>query len=606
MLRAIFITISFVLPFVISAQTHYEISFENAVHHEAQITVTFDNLPEEPLLVRMSRTSPGRYAIHDFAKNVYDVKAVNGKGKALKIERQNPQVWHIEKHDGKVKFSYKLFADRADGTYSQIDQSHAHLNMPATFVYAENMTDKPHTVKFNTAKYPKWKVATQLREDLGKIYFAPDLQYFMDSPTEISDFYMREFIETSNGKDYTIRLVVHHEGDSKALLDKYFEWVKKIVKEEKKVFGELPDFDFGKYTFLACYRSNASGDGMEHRNSTILTSSRGLTQGEGRGQIGTVSHEFFHAWNVERIRPASLEPFSFEDANMSGELWFAEGFTSYYTNLILCRAGIITPEQYISRLSNGLNYVWNSPARQYFTPIEMSYQAPFVDAATSVDPTNRRSTFISYYTYGSVLGLALDLKLRNLKKGLNLDDYMKQVWMEYGKPEKPYTVQDLQEGLAEYAGKKFATSFFRDYIYNSSQPDYQKLLASVGVDYKPANAGKLTTGLSLSKRRGDKAGLIVQTYPVTNSPGYEAGLTKNDVIISMNGSAVNSREDVTALLESLEPGSTIAVRYTRFGKERQTKLKPVNDPAMKTTLLTDEVVVDEKILNRRKQWLKSK
>ena len=149
----------------------------------------------------------------------------------------------------------------------------------------------------------------------------------MDSPTEISNFSMRSF--EVNGQ--TINFVLHHNG-TEAELDTYFEKVKKVVLQEEAVFGELPKFDYGTYTFLACYIPNASGDGMEHRNSTILTSTRSLANGGMDDNIGTVAHEFFHCWNVERIRPKALEPFNFEEANMSGELWFAEGFTSYYTS----------------------------------------------------------------------------------------------------------------------------------------------------------------------------------------------------------------------------------------------------------------------------------
>src|SRR5690606_16623545 len=247
---------------------------------------------------------------------------------------------------------------------------------------------------------------------------------------------------------------------------------------------ELPEFDYGSYTFLACYMPNASGDGMEHRNSTVLTSTRALADGGMQRNIGTVSHEFIHAWNVERLRPKSLEPFNYGAANMSGELWFAEGFTSYYTNLILCRAGLISPKDYVEGLTGTFNYVWNSPARQFFNPIEMSYQAPFVDAATSVDPVNRENTFISYYSYGSVLGLALDLSLR--KNGLNLDGYMKLVWQTYGKKEVSYTIQELRQTLVQYAGKEFRNHFFDNYIYKSEMPDYGPLFATVGVVLKQA------------------------------------------------------------------------------------------------------------------------
>ena len=347
----------------------------------------------------------------------------------------------------------------------------------------------------------------------------------MDSPTEISNFGLREF--DVNGQN--VRLALHHTGTEEEL-NTYFEKVKKVVLEQQKVYGELPNFDYDTYTFLACYIPNASGDGMEHRNSTILTSTRSLAQGGMERNIGTVSHEFFHAWNVERIRPKSLEPFNFAAANMSGALWFAEGFTSYYTNLILCRAGLISAEEYVEGLTGTFNYVWNSPARQFFNPIEMSFQAPFVDAATSVDPVNRENTFISYYSYGSVLGLALDLSLR--EKGLHLDDYMKLVWRTYGKSETPYTIENLQESLNRYAGNNFGDDFFNKYIHTSGMPDYKQLLSAHGVLLQQ-NLDQAYFGSAA--KINDELNGVLTSNPRIGSPAYNAGLDNNDVITRING-----------------------------------------------------------------------
>jgi len=178
-----------------------------------------------------------------------------------------------------VVFTYTLFGDRGDGTYLQVDESHAHLNMPATFVFARGLDFRPVKVNFKVREDLKWKVATQLKPLGGTLYYAPHLQYFMDSPTEISNFTLREFEEESNGKKYTIRVALHHHGTEAAAND-YFEGVKKIVKQEKAVMGGLPDYDFGTYTFLSCYVPQASGDGMEHRNSTYVVGSFPL-EGEG-------------------------------------------------------------------------------------------------------------------------------------------------------------------------------------------------------------------------------------------------------------------------------------------------------------------------------------
>ena len=577
----------------------YLISFENAVHHEAKVEVTFPDIETDTLAVRLSRTSPGRYALHEFAKNVYDFKAEDSKGRLLEVVRPNPYAWQIIGHDGTVTVTYTLFANRGDGTYSQIDETHAHLNIPATFMYAPDYASRAIEVDFKVREDLNWKVATQLPLISGTRYSAPDLDYFMDSPTELSDYHLRDFEIESSGKKQTIQLVLHHNG-SQEETDAYFESVKKVVLAEKEVYGELPDFDYGTYTFLACYIPNASGDGMEHRNSTILTSTRSLAEGGMERNIGTVSHEFFHAWNVERIRPKSLEPFDFEEANMSGALWFAEGFTSYYTNLILCRAGLITPEKYVEGLTGTFNYVWNSPARQFFNPIEMSYQAPFVDAATSVDPVNRANTFISYYSYGSVLGLALDLSLR--EKGLNLDDYMKLVWQSYGKNEKPYAIEDLHKTLNNYAGADFGDNFFNSFIYKSEMPNYESLFKSVGVVLKK-NSEQPYFGASVSIDESSNG--VVRGNLKIGSPAFKAGLNLQDKITTINGKPLSSENSFETYIKTLKIGDSLQVVFDRFGMEKSTTLILAKDPAYSISLIEkDGSMPSKQILENRKAWLK--
>ena len=577
---------------LIFSQT-YTITFDNAIHHEAVVEVEFHNLENKILELRMSRTSPGRYALHEFAKNVYNVKAIDGRGNNLTITRPDPYQWNVAGHDGTVKVSYTLFANRGGGTYSQIDETHAHLNIPATFMYAKNYEHRPIKVTFNVRKDLGWKVATQLKSLDNNTFYAPDLDYFMDSPTEVSNHAIRSFNINENGKNKKIKFVLHHNGTDEEL-DEYFDGVKKVVLQQQAVYGELPDFDYGEYTFLACYISNASRDGMEHRNSTILTNTRSLADGGLKRNMGTVSHEFFHAWNVERIRPQSLEPFDYEEANMSGELWFAEGFTSYYTNLILCRAGLLSQEDYIKGLAGGLNYVWNSPARNYFNPIEMSYQAPFVDAARSVDPVNRENTFISYYTYGSVLGLALDLSLRNLDENKNLDDFMKLVWKTYGKVEIPYTVKDLQVLLDAYAGEEFATDFFGNYIFNSKMPDYKTLFNSVGVSFEQSKLNEAGFGAQLNDN------FRIVSNPFEGSAAFKAELTYGDQIIAINDIAISKEIKPVVFLKQFKPSQTVKVTFKRFDKQKETQLTFDTNNSYVTNLEKEN---KKGIKERRISWL---
>ena len=297
-MKKILLLVSFILLFTCKETTTeesskgvsstYEISFENAVHHEATIHATFTNLKAGEIEFRMSRTSPGRYALHEFAKNVYTVKVTDSKGNVLESTRPDPYSWIAKGHDGAINVSYILFANRGGGTYAQIDDTHAHLNIPATFMYVPSLENDKIQVTFNVREDLNWKVATQLEHVDGNTYFARDLQYFMDSPTEISNHSVRSF----EVDDQKINFVLHHNG-TEAELDEYFEKVKKVVLQQEAVFGELPDYDYNEYTFLACYIPNASGDGMEHRNSTILTTTRSLAEGGMDRNIGTVSHEFF-------------------------------------------------------------------------------------------------------------------------------------------------------------------------------------------------------------------------------------------------------------------------------------------------------------------------
>ena len=599
-LKITFIAILSLFAFGIQAQTfnRYEISFDNRVHHEAQIKVTFSKLEQKVLQVRMSRSSPGRYAVHEFAKNVYNVKATDGKGNELDVLRPNPHQWDVSGHNGTVVFEYTLYANRAGGTYSGVDETHAHLNIPATFVWARNYRHRPVRVKFNLPEGSNWKVATQLKS-LGKnTYEAKDNYYFMDSPVEIADLHIRE--RKIDGQN--IRLALHTPATD-AEVDTYFDEVIKIVEQQAAVFGELPKFDHGEYTFLSCYVPNASGDGMEHRNSTFVVSSKPLDWPLGNTSMGTISHEFFHAWNVERIRPASLEPFDFEDANMSGELWFAEGFTSYYTDLIRARSGNMTKEQYVNGLGRSVSYVMNAPGRKYFNPIEMSYRAPFVDAAASIDPDNNSNIFISYYTYGSVIGLALDMSLRSMDDSKSLDGYMQHVWKTHGKSEIPYSVRDLEARLDEYAGESFAKDFFRKHIFNSEMPDYQALFVNMGVTFENSNPGQITLGGNI--RLNDGVGQMTGNALV-GSPLYKAGIESEDKIISIAGKRmedVEGRLDIQEILKQYKPGDRIEIGINRWGKKMN---KVVTLAENKNRVTATDKNASPTAQKRREDWLKKK
>ncbi|SDY06566.1 M61 family metallopeptidase [Hymenobacter psychrophilus] len=549
------------------APVQYNVAFPNAVHHEARVTATFRELPAGPLQVRMARSSPGRYALHEFAKNVYDVAATDSRGRALTITRPDPSGWAVTGHDGTVTFTYTLFGDRTDGTYAGIDARHAHLNIPATLAYAEGLEQRPAQVQF--AGLPAaWTVATQLQPDAaGTTYSAPNLQYLMDSPTSLGEQQVRTWQEGGR----TIELKVLHEG-TPAELDAYAAQTQKIVREAAAVFGGMPAFDFGRYTFVANYLPQTSSDGMEHRNSTSLTSRRPLRGPGAIDNLGTVAHEFFHAWNVERLRPQDLEPFNFSQANISSNLWFAEGFTQYYGELVLRRAGIYpTDTEYCQEALTGLvNAMMLSPGAARFSPVQMSQQAPFVDAAAAIDPNNRTNTYLSYYYIGAANALALDLELRARFK-TDLDTYMRALWQQFGSqqqnyaPARPYTTPDLQRVLGEVArDTAFAGQFFRQHIYGHQQPDYPALLAPAGLLVRPARPNKASLATRLSFNAADSTATLGTT--TSGSPLYVAGLDREDVVLRFDGQRLVGSKAFEELLSTHRPGDVVQLEVrTRTG-----------------------------------------
>jgi predicted metalloprotease with PDZ domain len=612
-LRILFIAVSLLLlsaSAFAQEKVEYEISFPNAPHHEAEIVVTFTGVPANNVLeARMSRSSPGRYAFHEFAKNVYNVRAVNEQGAPLEISRPGPSQWNIAGGRGKVRVSYTLFADMASGTYSGIDNTMAHLSIPATFMWARGFENAPITIRFRRPS-PDWKIATQLAPtNEPEVFTAPHLQYFMDSPTMLANFRWREWPVQSNGKTYTIRLAINDQA-SDSEVDEFAEMIKKVVAEQIAIFGEPPDYDFGAYTFIANYMPQVDGDGMEHRNSTSLTSS-GSIKGGPRGNLGTVSHEYFHCWNVERLRPLTLEPFNFEDANVSGELWLAEGFTQYYGGLAMMRAGFSGDQAGFGRgMGFAINAVVNTPGRLLHGPVEMSRQAVFADGGVASDPTNRPNLFLSYYTYGNTVALGLDLTLRTMFPGKSLDTYMRELWQSYGKhqknyaPAKPYTMADLKAALVRITGDAaFVNDFFRRYIEGREVMDYESLLAQAGFQLRKAHPGKVWLDAQL---REQGSALIIGSQTLTTGPLYKAGLDRGDRVLVFDGQPITKVSEILSILEKHKPGDTISIEAEQRGVKKTVQLTFTEDPQVEVVAYENsgrELTPEMKKL--RTEWLGS-
>ena len=591
----------------------YRVSFPEPEHRWMQVEATFPELPAGTLELRMSRSSPGRYSLHDFAKNVYDVRAFASDGRELQATRPDPYGWNVSGHDGSVSVRYKVYGDRIDGTYLAIDRTHAHINMPAAMMWAHGLEARAAAIAFEPPAGAAWTIATQLHPGSTPLEFtAPNLQYFMDSPVEIGQIALREFTVG----DRRFRIALHHTG-TEAELDGYAKDVEKIVKEEGAIYGEYPRYEPGHYTFLADYLPWADGDGMEHRNSTVISQRASLAR-DGRRLLGTVAHEFFHCWNVERIRPKGLEPFDFDRANLSGELWLAEGFTQYYGPLTLQRAGL---EDLASsaRTFTGLIESVSSYGHRVRSAEQMSQMAPFIDGGRTVDRTNWSNTVISYYPFGGAIALALDLTLRDRTDSrVSLDDFMRAMWRKFGEPaegrpdgregyvDRPYTIADAEATLGEVAGDRtFAHDFFAKYIQGHEVANYSRLLARAGFTVRKRNAGRAWLGDVRLEARGGSAHLATLVSP--DWPIYAAGIEQDDELQQVDGQKIAADGDLAAVLTRRKPGDSVQLTFAdRAGSAKSATVTLQEDPHVEVVPVESSGAITAAQQAFRDRWLKSR
>ncbi|AXY75734.1 M61 family peptidase [Paraflavitalea soli] len=593
------------LSAVLAQKVSYIVSFPNIVHHEAKIVVIATDIPQKTAVFRMSRSSPGRYATHEFGKNVYDVKAFDRSGKPLAINRTDGDVYEVPRQDGYVRVEYTLYANHPDGTYAGVDQTSIHFNMPATFMWVKGLENAPIDIKFDIPEGKKWTVATQLKPVDGNpfLFTAPGLQYFMDSPTKIGDLLWKEWtLKNTNGKSYRFRLALEAKTSDSAATA-FARKVQTITEEAQAIFGEVPAYDYGTYTFIASINPWVKGDGMEHRNSTMISVPANF---DGSNYLLDVfSHEFFHCWNVERIRPKTLEPFNFEKSNMSNELWCAEGFTQYYGDLLITRSGYQTVEEYLPALAGLINTKENSAGAKRFSPAEVSRHAVFVDAGVAIDKNNYANMYTSYYPYGGAIALALDLELRTRFSNLTLDSYMTALWKKFGKTEVSYTIPGLEEVLADLTGdKKFAADFFAKYVNGHESYNYKPLLEKAGLVLKRANESKPWLGFVQMKEGNN---LTITSNTVIGTPLYNAGLDIDDQLLTLDGKPVKKTADLEPILKEHKVGDAIQVEFDHRGEKKTATLTLIGNPYFSIlTFEKDGQTPTAEMLAFRKSWFGNK
>jgi predicted metalloprotease with PDZ domain len=402
----------------------YQLTLSRPVSHlfEVQIIVELpEQLKDKPVQFQMPKWSPGRYAVFDFAKNVQEFRA------NAPVTRVDGDTWSVAP-EGKTRLtvSYKVFGNDLSGTFSQLDNRHANYNGGSIFMYV--VGHKPDPVKLKIHAPAGWKIVNGRTDLPGQTEWQfPNWDIMIDTPTEVAPNWTQDDFEV-DGKKYHV--LVHSfgpEGGRRAALVKDIE---KIVRAEVGMWGP-PEFD--EYTFLIHFAADdRSGDGMEHLTSTQIIQPGALGEpGVYERTLGTVSHEFFHVWNVKRLRPLELGPWDFTRPLATRGLWVAEGFTNYYGHLMLRRAGIFDDRAFLKGEAETIKRIESASGSRLMSAEESSLSAPFMDDAPHAQAVNLQNTAISYYPKGELIGMVMDLLVRGRTKGKSsLDDIMRDMYEE--------------------------------------------------------------------------------------------------------------------------------------------------------------------------------
>ena len=531
------------------------------------------NGPAEDSLV-MPVWTPGSYLIREFQRQVQDFAAKDAAGQPLKWEKINKNTWRVNTN-GAAEWhaTYRVYANELSVRTSELHSGHAFWNNANLLMYPDGHLNVPSTVQVLAPD--AWKVATGLPIAPGpkNTFRAENFDVLYDSPFEASNFKTLVF----NVKGVPHRIIIDGDGNYDA--EKVRRDVQKIVETEVELMGgEIPYKD---YTFILHLRSNAGG-GLEHLNSTALGYPRfgfKVVRGDRstsaapnaadqperdyRGFLSLVAHEFFHLWNVKRIRPDALGPFDYNHENYTKLLWVAEGITDYYADIALRRANLVTEEEFLKATARSFQNLQKTPGRLVQTVEESSYDSWIKYYRQDENSVNSQ---VSYYDKGAILGLLLDLEIRKRSNGVkSLDDVIRYLLTEYFKKDRNYGPGDFQKASELMAGSSLE-EFFEKYVRGRVELDYNAALNVAGLKLETApldEAGKPEVkGLLGADVAWEDNRLIVKKV-YAGSPAYEQGLNTDDQIVALNNMRV-SKEFFDARLAEKKPGELINLTIFRF------------------------------------------
>ena len=487
------------------------------------------------------------YQIRDFARSIEELTA-DCDGSKEQLARVDLNTWRSEaKPCAKLSLRYAVYVTGSPPFSSSVDSQHAFLNFATLLFYLPKQRGRAAHVKLLIPA--GWKVASLLEEDADG-FLAPNYDLLVDSPAEVGQF--QEYSFSQDGATY--RVVVHADLKDYSP-DRLLASLRKITATETALMRDVP---FSRYTFILHFPDEDGGGGMEHRNGTAITVRAGALHEHWETLEDVAAHEFFHLWNVKRIRPQSLEPIDYVHGNDTRDLWFCEGVTSTYGALALLRAGLISRKTFYARLGSAIESLQARPARLFQSAEESGLEAWF----EKYNDYHRPERSISYYNKGELLGFLLDLALRHATgNGAGLDDVMRRLNEDFARPGRYYTDADLRRVMAQIAPTfSGLDAFFADYVSGTRELDYVTYLGYAGLELESQSRGSARLGFDASV---DSAGEVQVESVEPRSAAAQAGLAQGDILLKMNGQAL--RESPADLLPQLKAGQEMKLEVRRGG-----------------------------------------
>jgi predicted metalloprotease with PDZ domain len=451
----------------------YAVKFPDLEKHLAEVEATIPTGGRAAVELMMPVWSPGFYRIENYHNQIQELSVRTPDGKALPFEQPKKNRWQIQTGGAPaVVVTYRLLCNRRSVTTNWVGDDYAVLNGAATFLTLVEPGRRPHDVKLELPA--KWKRSmTGLEPAPGgrpNHYRAADFDTLVDSPIAAGDLAVTEF-EVEGSKHVLVNIGAAGEWDSQKAADA----VEKIIRENRRMWGFLP---FQRYVFLIAFRQG--GGGLEHANSTLVTTSPASMQTPARflSWLAFISHEYFHALNVKRLRPVELGPFDYEKEARTPSLWVSEGLTSYYGDLIVSRAGLGTPQDYLARLSNYIDQLQKSPGR-LLQSLEQASNEVWTNSFSGVRADSKT---VSYYIKGPVVGFLLDARIRRVTEGAkSLDDVMRLAYQRYS-GERGFTPEQFRQTAEDVAGVDLK-EWFTKAIASAGELDYAEALDWFGLRF---------------------------------------------------------------------------------------------------------------------------